>query len=132
MTNRRAVAAIAIVLLALSGIWSVNAQTTVVLTPTATEPEIELQEIVVDGRRYTVDPYDLFACFITERTIRLGQEGGGLESEIALQCFVRDGDAMVALEPTRGGDFGVSTGAEVGQAIISAPQVETDRESLDG
>ena len=130
--SKRLIAAALLLLLALSGVWSVNAQTTVVLTPAPAEPEIVLQEIVVDGRRYTVDPYDVFACFITERTIRLGQEVGALESEIALQCFVRDDDSMVALEPTRTDDAGVTVGVEVGQAIVSVPQVAADAERLDG
>lgn len=96
--------------------------------------EIELQEVVVNGRRFTVDPYDLFECFIVKRTIGLpvSAESDALDMAISVQCFQRVGEEMVALEERETRDFGVSTSVAVGQAIISEPQVEAREVSPNG
>ena len=131
----RSLAALAVVLLlAVSGSWAAGAQSETP-APVAETPEIPLQEVMVEGRRYVVDPYDLFACFITERTVRLGTDGRALEAEIAAQCFIRQGEEMTPLAETATRDFGVTAAAEVGQAIISQPQAPAAApagEGLDG
>lgn len=94
------------------------------------DPDIPLQTVKVGTRTFTVDPFYIVNCFPTEGTQRLADVGNDLEGEFQVQCFIRIGDTMTAIDEFPTSDAGVMQQVDVGQAIISAPQVEVDR--LDG
>lgn len=127
----RPLIALALVLtLLLGGAWVGKAQTTSPATITLT-PEMPLQQVKVGTRTFTVDPFYVFLCYPVHQDTDLGATSdASLVIRYAMQCFIRIDGEMTPIDEFPTDDSGIMAQVEVGQAIISAPQVAQD--ALDG
>jgi hypothetical protein len=107
-----------VALIALSVPVMASAQATDV-TPKAVQPS-DLQQVTVGKLTYSVDPYNVFVCF----PIATNQQwtGQGVTGNTTVQCFVRKGSTMTAIDPFLTDTNGVLEGVDLGTPLFSEVQ----------
>jgi hypothetical protein len=80
----------------------------------------DLQQVTVNGLTYSVDPYNVFVCFPIASNERWN--GTAVEGNETLQCFIRKGSVMTAIDTFLTDTSGVLDGVDLGTPIFSEAQ----------